>query len=387
MRIASITILLAALALAAGPAHSQSLYWVDTFFNGPGLYKADADGNVSAAEPLVAATLPEGLAVDASGKLYWAEAAWSNAKINRAASTLQSITPLVSGGSVFRGVAVDNVNHYLFWTSSNLVTGARVHRSTLNGAGAVPLITLAAGANPRGIAVDPGAGKIYWTDFDLSGIYSANLDGTGAAQLVSLAANCGAYGLAVDPDGQFLYWTEYNTGFLRRCTTGGAGVTTLMTELANPTYLALDLAGGRMFWTEGGVGNQRIRRAFTNGTAVVTLLGLSTYGGVAYLSNGAVSTPGVELPAEFALERVWPSPSRGPIHVAFSLPRSTHVRVSVLDIQGREVGVLADGVMPAGRHERQWNSRGRGGAMPPGIYIVRMAANGRHWVKRLALTR
>jgi DNA-binding beta-propeller fold protein YncE len=387
LRIASFAIVLAGLALSPALVHAQRLYWLDTFYGGPGIYKADDNGIVLANQPLTAGSLPEGLAVDAGGKLYWAEAAWANAMINRAAPTLASITPIVSGGSAYRGIAVDNVDQYVYWTSSNLVTGSRVHRASFNGSGATTLMALGAGANPRGIAVDRGAGKLYWADFDLNAIYSANLNGTGVAPLISLAAGSGPYGVAVDPVGQILYWTEYNSGLVRRATTAGAGVVTLVSGLANPTYLALDLPGGRMFWTEGGAGTQQIRRAFTNGSGTVTLSGMSSYGGIAYISDGNVATPGPELPAEFSLERVWPSPARGPVHVGFSLPRAAHTRVSVIDLQGRVVEVLADGVVEAGRHERTWNARSRVREAPAGIYFVRLSVDGRHWDRRLVLTR
>ena len=143
--------------------------------------------------------------------------------------------------------------------------------------------------------------------------------------------------------------------------------------------------GQRVYWTEGGAVTHRIGRANTNGGAIVTLPpALATYGGIAFISDGTVSTPEEAMPNEFALDRLWPSPSRGgPIHVAFSIPRATQVRLSVLDLLGREVAVLAEGVVPAGRQERLWNTGSR--AVPAGIYFVRLAVDGRTWVKRVAL--
>ncbi len=387
MRIASLRLLLVAgLALSGGPAGAQSLYWLDTNYGAPTLNKSFPDGSGVTSVPLAAGSLPEGLAVAATGKLYWAESAWSNAKLNRAAPTLTSIMPMLSGGSVLRGIAVDDAAQLLYWTTSNLITGPTISRAGMTGSGATALITLAAGANPRGIAVDHGAGRIYWADFDLNAIYRANLDGSAAAVWLALPASSGPYGVAVDPVAQLVYWTEFNTGVVKRATTAGAGVTTLVSGLTNPTYLALDLVGGRMYWIEGGALTHRIARANTSGAlAMVTLPpSINTYGGIAFISDGTVSAPEAAMPSEFALDRLWPSPARGgPIHVAFSMPRATQVRLSVLDLQGREVAVLAEGVVPAGRQERLWNTGSR--AVPAGIYFVRLAVDGRTWVRRVAL--
>lgn len=390
MRVERLVLLVAvaALSLPAGPASAQSLFWLDTRYGSPTLNQADPNGVAMASVPLAVGSLPEGLAVDAAARLFWAEAAWSNAKVNRSASSLGGITAIVTGGSALRGIAVNDVSQHVYWTSSNLITGAKVHRAGLDGGGAATLINLSMGANPRGIAVDHADGKIYWADFDQDAIYRANLDGTLPIAWVTLPPGSGPYGVAVSP-GQAVYWTEYNTGLLQRALTVEPGITNLVSGLANPTYLTLDLSNALMYWAEGGAGTERIRRANTGGSELVTLpTPLTTYGGLAFAPNVTTSTPDIETPpAEFALDRVWPSPGHGPIRVAFSLPRDAHAQLSVLDLQGREVSRLADGTVPAGRHERVWDIRSRGGPAPAGIYFVRLAVDGRTWVRRVALTR
>lgn len=380
-------LLLVALALFAGPAAAQSLYWLDTNYGAPTLNKSDANGLGVVTLPLGSGTLPEGLAVAATGKLYWTEGAWTGARLNRVAPTLASasITPIVTGGSALRGIAVDDVAQMVYWTSSNLITGSSIWRAGLDGSGAATIVTLPIGANPRGIAVDHTSGKIYWADFDLDVIFRANLDGTASLPWMTVPAGSGAYGVAVDPVAGLVYWTEYNNGRVQRATTAGGGLITLVPALSNPTYLALDVAGARMYWTEGGAITHRIGRATTSGGGVITLPPvINTYGGIAYIANGTTSTPGAELPTAFALDRLWPSPSRdGMVHVEFSIPREASGRLSVLDLQGREIAVLADGVLSPGRQERLWNARAH--TAPPGIYFVRLAVDRRVWTRRIAL--
>ena len=82
------------------------------------------------------------------------------------------------------------------------------------------------------------------------------------------------------------------------------------------------------------------------------------------------STPGAPL-GEIAFA-VHPSPTRGPTNVVFDLTTPDHVRIQVMDVQGRVHAVLADQAFPAGRHELPWNARG----MAAGLYFVRLERTG-----------
>jgi len=58
----------------------------------------------------------------------------------------------------------------------------------------------------------------------------------------------------------------------------------------------------------------------------------------------------VRRDAEFTLGAPRPCPTQGPITCEFSLPHDASVRLSIVDLMGREVGVLADGPHRAGQH-------------------------------------
>jgi sugar lactone lactonase YvrE len=260
-----------ALGALASAAAAQGLYWIDTNYSLPTINRATVDGVAITSVPLAAGTLPEGLALDANGHVYWTESAWTNAKVNVASAAIAGPFPIVTGGSAFRGIAVDGVASLVYWTTSNQITGATIRRSALNGSGATTPVTLGSGANPRGIAVDHAGGKIYWADFDQNAIFRANLDGSAVTSLISLPAESGPYGVAVDSPSQRLYWTEYGTGTIKRANTDGTAAITLESGLINPTYIALDLATARMYWSEGGAGSQHVRRASTAGGPILTL--------------------------------------------------------------------------------------------------------------------
>jgi hypothetical protein len=383
----SLLLLTAGLSVPAVTFGASTLYWLDTNHGAPRLGRSDLSGLGVTTINLPAGTLPEGLAAWADGRITWTEAAWANARIMGSAYDLSNATTVVSGGSALRGVAVDDVNHVLYWVSSNLVTGAAIHRKTLNGPATV-ILNLPAGANPRGLAVDPAAGKIFWADCDLDRIHSANLDGTGMTLLVPLVNGTRPWGVAVYRPSQQLYWTEYTTGRLVRSSYTGTGVTTIHTGLPNPTYLAVDGTGTMLFWTEGAAGSQRIRRSFSDGTGLQTLPPpLSTYGGIAV---GPATTSAVDEPrpaADIVLHAPWPNPGPGRIHLAFSLPVETRVRLSIFDVLGREVAVLKDGVMPSGRHEVLWDGLSRGNEVSAGVYFSRLSAGGKTQVERFVLSR
>jgi sugar lactone lactonase YvrE len=378
-----VPLFVAACWVCAGAAAAQSLYWIDTNYGAPTINQANAAGNNVVSAALPAGSQPEGLALDASGRLFWAEAAWTGARVQRSSASLGLITTLVTGGSAMRGIAVDGTDLLMYWTSSNLVTGARIHRAALDGSGVTTLISLGPLANPRGIAVDHAGGKLYWADFNQDAIYRANLNGT-TVEVWQTALR--PYGVAFDPVGQYVYWTEYG-GKIRRALASGSSPQTLTGGLAQPTYITLDVPGGQMYWAEAGAGAQVIARApMTGGAKTVLPITPATYGGLAWQSNGSVAVPGTDLPTVLALAPVSPNPSHGSATIEFALPRDTHVRLSVLDLQGREVALLADADLPAGRHHRAWDDAASRPA-PAGIYFVRMTAEGRTWVQRLVRVR
>ncbi len=95
-----------------------------------------------------------------------------------------------------------------------------------------------------------------------------------------------------------------------------------------------------------------------------------------------------EVPiTEFALAPVAPNPSSGPLSLDFALPQETAIQLHVLDVQGRLVAVLADGVYPAGRHHVTWNGARSSGRTSPGIYFIRLETPGRHFMQRVAVIR
>lgn len=89
----------------------------------------------------------------------------------------------------------------------------------------------------------------------------------------------------------------------------------------------------------------------------------------------------------FALELVGPNPAHGYSSLSFSVARVSHVRLSILDLQGREVDVLVDGVRAPGAYSATWDGRAAGVGRSSGLYFVRYSTPERVLVRRLSIVR
>ncbi len=85
--------------------------------------------------------------------------------------------------------------------------------------------------------------------------------------------------------------------------------------------------------------------------------------------------PAAGLERGFALAQNFPNPFRASTQVRFTLPERSHVELTVLDVAGREIAMIANGAWDAGSHAVSWSGRTDAGTTASrGVYFVRMAA-------------
>ncbi len=65
------------------------------------------------------------------------------------------------------------------------------------------------------------------------------------------------------------------------------------------------------------------------------------------------------------------------------LPRQKQVSLAVYDIQGRQIAVLAGGVLGAGRHSFAFDAS----HLSSGVYVYRLIAGDRHLARKMLLVR
>jgi len=83
-----------------------------------------------------------------------------------------------------------------------------------------------------------------------------------------------------------------------------------------------------------------------------------------------------------------PNPFSGSVAVEYSLPVASSVRICALDLGGRQVARLVEGVQGPGTHTLVWAARDQAGAdVPAGVYFIRAEALGRTVTRRVALLR
>jgi len=74
-----------------------------------------------------------------------------------------------------------------------------------------------------------------------------------------------------------------------------------------------------------------------------------------------------------ALESPYPNPAPRGCSIAFTIPAALAVRVSIFDMQGREISELAHRTFEPGRHVLPWGGEIEGGRARAGIYFVRLS--------------
>jgi hypothetical protein len=103
------------------------------------------------------------------------------------------------------------------------------------------------------------------------------------------------------------------------------------------------------------------------------------------LDTTYVSVPHWEpgLPKSFSLGAPWPNPFNPVTRIPFTLTRPEMVKLSVHNLLGQEVAVLAHGVQFAGRHEVRWDA----GSLASGVYVVQLDVGGKTKSRTVTLLR
>ena len=88
-----------------------------------------------------------------------------------------------------------------------------------------------------------------------------------------------------------------------------------------------------------------------------------------------------EIPIKYEMSQNYPNPFNPTTKVNVSITKTSNVKIIVYDITGKEVAVLANTVMNAGKYTIDWN----GASMSSGIYFYRITAGDFVDVKKMML--
>ena len=113
------------------------------------------------------------------------------------------------------------------------------------------------------------------------------------------------------------------------------------------------------------------RLDFARGGAIV--VGVTNGADLASHCDPVLATLSADVPEAYRLGANYPNPFNPETKIAFDLREATDVRLIVYDVTGREVAVLAEGPMEAGRYEVTWDGRDNAGRpLASGVYVYRM---------------
>ncbi len=200
-------------------------------------------------------------------KIYWTD----GEKIRRANLDGSNIEEVVTGLSFPLGIALDQGAGKLYWADS---AAGKIQRADLDGSNTEDLVIGL--PKPYGIALDVGRGKMYWTNVGIpwepdGSIQRAALDGSNVENLITTAV-AHPYGIALDVASGMMYWADSG---IHRASMNGSSPEWVVSAGDRPRYVALDLNAAKVYWTTVFFKIGLIERANLDGTNVERVVSTS----------------------------------------------------------------------------------------------------------------
>uniref|UniRef100_A0AAR2L6Z9 EGF-like domain-containing protein n=1 Tax=Pygocentrus nattereri TaxID=42514 RepID=A0AAR2L6Z9_PYGNA len=217
------------------------LYWTDVVEDKIYRGKLSDTGGVTGIEVVVQHGLatPEGLAVDwIAGNLYWIDSNLDQIEVAKLNGEMR--TTLIAGGMEHpRALALDPGQGILFWTDWD-ASFPRIEAASMSGGGRhVVFKDMEIGAWPNGLTLDHLERRIIWTDARSDAIYSALYDGSGVIEILR-GHEYLSHPFAVSLFGGSVYWTDWRTNTLARANKWtGRNVTVIQKTSAQPFGLQI----------------------------------------------------------------------------------------------------------------------------------------------------
>ena len=184
---------------------------------------------------------------------------------------------IVTGCRLPDGIAVDVAAGHIYWTNMGnpKANDGSIERADLDGRNRKTIVAQGGTFTPKQLQLEKKSRKLYWCDREGMRVMRVNLDGSDIETLLDTShgdprpgpnASRWCVGVAVDVDGGKVYWTQKgpdNAGKGRLCRAGievprgqtasnRADIEVLYDALPEPIDLDLDLNNRVMYWTDRG---------------------------------------------------------------------------------------------------------------------------------------
>ena len=175
------------------------------------------------------------------------------------------------------GIVVDVAAGHLYWTNMGIPTAndGSIERSDVDGKNLTHIVPPGGTFTPKQLQLDEKNRKLYWCDREGMRVMRANLDGSNIETLIDTSEGDSrpgkiirkwCVGIALDVEGGKLYWTQKgsdNAGDGRifranleipkgQSAANRKDIELLYEGLPEPIDLELDLANRTMYWTDRG---------------------------------------------------------------------------------------------------------------------------------------
>ena len=156
----------------------------------------------------------EGLAVDWIGlNIYWVESKFDQIEVANLRGKFRK-TLIFKGIQSPRGIALDPHEGLLFWTDWQ-TDHPRIESSDMSGDPKTRKIIFEVknyknGAWPNGLALDFLSKRIYWIDARANSIHSANYDGSDHREILRNVESLG-HPFSIDIFESHVYWTDWRS--------------------------------------------------------------------------------------------------------------------------------------------------------------------------------
>ncbi len=174
------------------------------------------------------------------------------------------------------GIVVDVENGHIYWTEMGIPNkeDGSIERANIDGSNHVTIVPNGKTFTPKQLQLDKRNGRLYWCDREGMRVMRSNLDGsnletliqTGKGEVDRADLTRWCVGIAIDVQGGKLYWTQKgldNEGVGRifragldiprgESCTSRSDIELLFDQLPEPIDLDLDLDRRVLYWTDRG---------------------------------------------------------------------------------------------------------------------------------------